>query len=329
MKKNQYAMSITIGIFVGAIAALMIGNTTTAILSGVGGAGFTAWIGSLQWSKTKDFAIEVADESDVREYLEIISHLGSIIILGVGKIVKWTLLAPIKIAIALATDVNARKTVLATIAVLGIAYVYMMAALTSLLVYGDIAVLPAFFLGILPMLIIFVTLLKSLLIVCIEIPIKKGRALTPLEATKMRLPYCSSSYSNWVYDPFYVNWFYQVIEDDHGTVVSIMRMLYIRTGNALRIIAYPFVLIPWGAVALANNKTGASTLAAMILSGMHLSVAYFAGDIDTGNINFWLSLVVAIGLGVTIGKRVNMMREPAMWPLPSIKFRDQVALKRS
>lgn len=308
MEKNQYAVSImavsiAIGILVGAMVALMIGNTTTAILGGVVSAGSTAWISSLQWSGARKFATDVADEINVRKHLQDIADLGGRIIIGTGKAVKWLLLAPIKLAIALATDVNARKTVLGTLIMLAI-WIFSVK-------------LAPFFVLLLPATIgVAVVILGSTL---------KNGPIT-LEEAKEEI---QEGNLGWFYD-FCFSWLNQLIIDDRGAIAAIARMLYIRTGNVLRILAYPFVLAIWGAVALANNKTGASALSAMILSGLHLAIAHLAGGIDMANANFWLSLAVAMGLGIALGRKVSAMRESATRrPLPSIKFRDQAEFHRS
>lgn len=314
MKKNQYAISIVMGILMGAMIALLIGNTTTAILAGVVSAGFTAWVGSLQWSKAKEFAIDmsIAGKMDIanniRNVKSAIDWMKNIIPV-VGRTMKWILLAISKLAIALATDVNARKRFLAGLAMLAI-FIFNVYLILFLGASGKVA-----------------STIGLLLLIPMALPTMASLAVFVriCTASEFQIKRLDADVGYFLF-----GWFYQIMEDTRGAVSAIVWMLYIRTGNALKILTYPFIFAIWGMVALANNKTGASALAAMILSGMHLSVAYFAGGIDTGSANFWLSLVVAMGLGVALGRRVSAMREPAAHrPLPSIKFRDQVEFLHS
>lgn len=330
MKKNQYVISIVVGVFVGALVALMVGSTT-AILAGVVSAGFTAWIGSLQWNKARKFAIEVAGKSDVREHMQNITDLGSRIIIGTDKAIKWLLLAVKRLEVAFATDVNMRKIVLLGVVLFTFAYLLRQCLGLAWTELEGLSVEPT---SAVVAMIILTAILSVLVLFAVVFSVF---ALIIIVATRIT-PECTATnkYDN-KYDPeefdgksFFMSWFFQLMNDDRGAIAAIARMLYIRTGNALKILAYPCVLALWGAVALANNKTGVSALSATMLSGVHLSIAHFAGGgIATSNINFWLSLAIAMGLGVALGKKVHAMREPLARPLPSIKFHDQVALKRS
>lgn len=313
MKKNQYAISIVMGILMGAMIALLIGNTTTAILAGVVSAGFTAWVGSLQWSKAKEFAIDmsIAGKMDIanniRNVKSAIDWMKNIIPV-VGRTMKWILLAISKLAIALATDVNARKRFLAGLAILAI-FIFNVYLIRFLGASGEVA-----------------STIGLLLLIPMVLPTMASLAVFIRICTASEFQIKRLDADCYYFLFFLFGWFYQIMEDTRGAVSAIVWMLYIRTGNALKILTYPFIFAIWGMVALANNKTGASALAAMILSGMHLTIAHLAGGINTANANFWLSLVVAMGLGVAVGRKVSSMREPAahQWPLPSIKLRDQV-----
>lgn len=314
MKKNQYMISIVTGIIVGAIVALMIGSTT-AILAGIISAGAGAWLGSLQWSRAKGFAIDVADELGFAG--EEMAHWASEKISRTGKTLKWLLLAMKRLVVVFVTDVNTRKTVLAGLTVC-IIPILPTIFLFKLIFKPEITEITLY------ALILFVSLIPiTINLWDVVFQIWKGRIKDGVNADvliKVRRLNPQNSFS--------FDWFYQIMEDDRGAIIAIARMLWIRTGNALKIIVYPCVLALWGVVALANNKTGASALSAMTLSGLHLAIAHLAGGIDINNINFWLSLAIAIGAGVVLGKKVHAMREPVARPLPSIKFRDQVTLER-
>lgn len=96
MRKNQYSESIVIGLLAGAVVALIVGNSTTAILAGVITAGIAAWVGSLQWGKAREFAVSVADRIDVKEMTSAIANFLS----SIKRLIT-----------SLAVDVNARKRV--------------------------------------------------------------------------------------------------------------------------------------------------------------------------------------------------------------------------
>jgi hypothetical protein len=112
-------------------------------------------------------------------------------------------------------------------------------------------------------------------------------------------------------------------------------MFWIRTGNALRIMAYPLVLVVWGSIALANNKTGLSAICAMILSGAHLLASYLYGGLSAVNPNFWLSFVIAIGVGAIAGRKIYELKEKIETPtfrelLPSfLILRNQVGVSEN
>lgn len=314
MKKFRYASSIGMGVLVGTIIALFVGNTTTAILCGVISAGLTTWLGSLQWSRAKKFATDVADRMDVAVLASGMKNT----IPGIGKAILWLLSAMKKLAIALATNVNIRKTVLAGLVILAISFLSLFFVLTTETTPGVFLIiifplwLSALALAVISVIAVTIIWTSSIL-----------APLTPEKAKQMRLYFLRHDK-----DSFLKNWFFQIIEDDYGSIAAIARMLYIRTGNALRILAYPLVLAGWGMTALANNKTGASALSAMILSSAHLALSHAIGDIDQANANFWLSLIVAMGLGATIGRKIYKMKESnEINSLPSIKFRDQVEIR--
>lgn len=333
MKRHQYAISIAVGVFIGAMVALMIGNTTTAILGGIVSAGFTAWIASLQWSGARKFATDVADKLDVKDMVYGIGRT----IPATGKAVKWFLLAIKRLAIALATDVNARKTVLAGLLVITVSAMTVYVIYTVFLFNAAVLSSPPsdiweFIIGTILILEVMLILATAIfLLASIAILWVNAIRVGPITPNQLKEYMAYKNYHFMQRKYFLFDWFLQLIEDDRGALISIVWMFYIRTGNTLKILAYPFILAIWGVVALANNKTGASALAAMILSGVHLSIAYIAGGgINMANANFWLSLVVAMGLGVAIGRKVSAMREPATHrPLPSIKLRDQVEFHRS
>lgn len=305
MKKNQYSVSIMMGLLVGAAVALLVDNSITAILAGVIAAGITTWTGSLQWSKAREFAVEMAERTNVRDHIRgIISET--------DRIVKWPLLAIKRTLIVLATDVNARKTTLALL-ILGFMLILTLFFIDKVVVLTQLTAVIFLY----PTAIIFVDIFISTILILVP-AILYG----PCTSKKAREGIGNS------YFRFLRGWFYQLIIDDRGALAATARMLYIRTGNALRILAYPFVLIPWGFVALANNRTGIAALSTMFLSGIHLSAAYFVGGIDAGNVNFWLSLAIAMMVGAVIGRKIGEMKEETFKipPLPAIRFRHQVEL---
>lgn len=304
MKKNQYSVSIAMGILAGAVVALVVGNSTTAILAGVITAGIAAWVGSLQWSKAREFSDKVAKKMDISFLQGVFTSICTRMV--------WILLTPQRLAIEFYNSVESRKAFLC----------------------GMVAII----IPITLMIIIFLITPRAYLKATHPLYIILG--IVPFAASLSSVGMLWQKYQNDLilgieirkdtgcYD-FSECWFWEVIDDcRYGALVATTRMLYIRTGNALRIIAYPLILMPWGFVALANNKTGIAALSAMALSGIHLSTAYFVGGIDAGNINFWLSLVVTMMAGVAIGKKIGEVREESLKisPLPAIRFRHQVEL---
>lgn len=304
MKKNQYSVSIMMGLLVGAAVALLVDNSITAILAGVIASGITAWIESLQWGKAREFADKVAKKMDI-------SFLQGVFT-SIRTMVAWILLTPQRLAIEFYNSVESRKAFLCGM----VAIIIPIALMIIIFLIVPLAYLKAThplytILGI-------VSFAASLSNVGMLWKEYQDDLILGIEIRKDAGCY-----------GFYKCWFWEVIDDcRYGALVATTRMLYIRTGNALRIIAYPFVLIPWGFVVLANNKTGIAALSTMFLSGIHLSAAYFVGGIDTDNINFWLSLAIAMMVGAVIGRKIGEIREESLEisPLPAIRFRHQVEL---
>lgn len=300
MKNARYALSICSGIIMGAIIALVVGNTITAVLSGLITAGVTAWIGSLQWEKAKEVT------SDVAKWLGRSSYTAAQGTLKVAQKTPhaigatiWSLCSIIKEAgTAVLVDTKTQKAVmgLLTIPVLLVPVAY----LFTFLWLADVVMRDG----------MIVATLVSVIILAVVVVVLGITAIIADEYDTAAI--------------FLTDWLEQMVfDDEHGVFMATARMLYFRTGNALMILAFPFILIPWLLVALANNKTGASALVAMTLSGIHLAVAYFVGGIDTANANFWLSLSVALGVGAVVGRKVQRMSGEWQYPFPSITLRHQ------
>lgn len=307
MKKNQYSVSIVMGILVGAVVALLVGNTTTAILAGIITAGIATWFGSLQWERAREFATMVAKEVSVVEgamdvFIFTLNTMRGIktYISQLGRGALWILLVIPRMVFALATEVNARKTAMAVFVPLFILVPY------SLLIFFvedqnnkmvDIFLYATMTISALLVLVFTSVILTALLL--------SG----PFTSHNMTEEDLMGDEPVDKFFRFMFGWFGQMILDNRGALTVTVYMLCIRTGNALRILAYPLVLIPWGFIALANNKTGIAALSAMALSGAHLSIAYLVGGINADNLNFWLSLAVAMMAGVIIGKKIYTIKE--------------------
>lgn len=325
MKKNQYSVSIVIGLLMGAAVALSIDNMTTATLVGVIASSITAWVGSLQrGGEARKFATGIAKKVRVVEVMDVFIFTKNMmwgIKTYISQLIIRTLLAIRRMVVILATNVEARKAILAIFTVISI-------IVLNFMVISSLSMNIAFFPVIIQVVYAFyafcafvVTIQAFYALVFIVVTVITSKALK--ESGPFLL---SDDIKKWNPDNIWLNWFSQMILDDRGALTATVYMLYIRTGNALRIIAYPLILMPWGFIALANNKTGIAALSVMVLSGAHLSIAYFVGGIDDGNINFWLSLAVAMMAGVAIGKKIGEMREESLEipPLPAIRFRHQV-----
>lgn len=292
--ENRYSLSICSGIIMGAIIALVAGSTITAVLTGVITAGVTAWVRSLQWEKAKEVT------SDVVGWLGRSSYTAAHGTLKVAQKTPHAIGATTcflysitrRAVTALIVDTKTQKVVmgLLMIPVLLVPVVWLVdvVARDGAIVATLVSVI------ILAIAFVVLVLLAAILDECDTVGI------------------------------FFTYWLEQMVfDDEHGVLMATARMLYFRIGNALKILAFPFILIPWLFVALANNKTGASALVAMTLSSVHLTVAYFVGGIDTTNANFWLSLSVALGVGAVVGRKVQRMSGEWRYPCPSITFRHQ------
>lgn len=300
MKNARYALSICTGIIMGAIIALVVGNTITAVLSGVITAGVTAWIRSLQWEKAKEVASDVvgwlgcSSCTATRGTLKVAQKTPH----AIGATTCFLYSITRRVVVALTTDIKIQKVVmgLLMIPVLLVPVAYLLSSLW----------------------LVDMVVKKGMIVVMLACIIYLAVFVIALALTAVVI----DSYNDSAV--FLGDWLEQMVfDDEHGVFMATARMLYFRTGNALKILAFPFILIPWLFVALANNKTGASALAAMALSGVHLTVAHFAGGINTDNANFWLSLSVALSLGAVVGRKVQRMSGEWRYPFPSITFRQQ------
>lgn len=102
----------------------------------------------------------------------------------------------------------------------------------------------------------------------------------------------------------FVSWIADGQGDGRAPLRSVLYMLKIRSLNAVRMVVWPVLCLVWAVRYLVNSNTRACVFSTVLLSGAYLGFSYFYGGISPANINFQLSLAIALIFGVIIGRKI-------------------------
>jgi len=305
MKKYQYSVGITFGVLAGGLSSLFVTVASTAIYVGIIIAGLTSWVISLDWSLAKKFHGQVVEKLSVE-----VGGLAEIF----GKAIRFVLgilgcFCYVFVSLVVFLPRNLYKEKELRKLLFGSFFTFIIAMGVSIwywnLAFGYVPTqkllnptpVISVFMGVtavawivsLILAVMFLVLCGFVFCICCAFKPQK-------EASK------SSKRSSG--ELFVIGWLEELALDDGNIVVSLYRMFKIRTGNALRLLLYPLVLVVWGFYALANNKTGLCSLSSMFLTGIYLTLSRYLGWLSDSNLNFWLLLVITIGVGWQLGKKI-------------------------
>jgi len=313
MKKWQYSLAVVIAFLSGALLGLSIGNMLTSVLAGTTLAGIMAWIFSVRWESFDMRSNELSERMSIKGawsgmgafMFEFVSWFGRLV--WVFAKVAFAILAAVPYF--LFSSDKKRRAVLGFMLSVGlVAVLWMNMSVISELHFRMYALLMLAFVA------TTLTLLAFGLMTAIFLSSIIHKTYRDINYGKKP---SSEDRSDSIARPgaFLFDWLEEFMDSKNGTFYAFVDLVVIRTMNAIRMIAFPFVFVVWGMYVLATKKTGLSALCAkktglsalcaMGLSFAHLSVSHAYGGIVATNPNFWLLLLIGVGAGVWLGRKIH------------------------
>lgn len=286
-KKWQHGLAIVVAFISGSLFGLSVGDTWSAILSGIALAGSMTWILALDWTS---FHLRFNELSARMSVAGVGKAMGGFLF-TLGEFI-WS------VPYSLVVNAAYRRYFVALVFLFGLAVAQWMIWVPILNVLQEIEGKGKFLsltlsLGLLLLSPSFLALATLGVIVFIALP----RAYKHTPDNNMA-----------AYDPFgkfMFDWLRQFIESEKSTTFALIDLMLVRGWNALRMLAFVFVFTVWGTYALTTKKTGLSALCAMSLVSIQLAVSHWFGGIITTNPNFWLLLLVGAGIGMWLGGKIH------------------------
>lgn len=306
--KRQYIIGIAVGIFIGSVVALFLGNNTTAVLVGTIAIFAITWSAGLQWGVAKEFSTELLGKMKKMNLEPLYRGAGKILWIAIICIPYYVIYLSLvrvfyKIPKRVKRDVAFRKLVvyfltllLITMIVTFVDYIMFYNTVFADVNFGSVPV-TFLFIVLVILLVPSLTLLISLTVIFMFVDNKES--VKKILYSKVPLGFLEEIMG--IDADFIVGWIYDGIIDDRNASASVFYMLKTRIRNGLMMLAFPFILIPYGFLALATHYTAFYAFIATISGVIHLSISYHFGWIELGNMNFILSVAVAMLFGCTVG----------------------------
>ena len=303
--KSGYSLAIVLGIALGAFTALWIGNTWTGVLSGMLSSGILAWIFASDWSKAGEVSLKLASKISAE-------NIETAVVSGCGSLAGWVSSVPLKFSAWLKKfdSLRHRKKVLAKW------FIFLAVVLSfSFVMFGALLAMSLSDKSEGHLIAKTFECYFAMSIFCSMILTGIACLLALID-----VPDCIRSWRKCRGNNFECLWYREMIADRHrGAFASLFHILWVRTGNVLKIIIFLLFWFPCAFLWLATRKTGACSLSAMVLSGVHLGYSHWlGGGINYANLNFWLAFAIAAITGLWIGKWIY--RYKGDWKIPWPKY---------
>ncbi|OHA81529.1 MAG: hypothetical protein A2675_03620 [Candidatus Yonathbacteria bacterium RIFCSPHIGHO2_01_FULL_51_10] len=287
LKKWWHGLAIAVAFMSGSAFGLLIGDTWSAVLSGVALAGSMAWILTLDWTL---FHLRFNELSARMSVAGAGKAMGGFLF-ALGKFI-WS------VPYSLVVNAAYRRLLVALAFLVGLVMIQWMIWVPILNLLQEAEGRGNFLsltlsLGLLLLSPSFLAFVIAGAIVFIASP--RAYRHTPDNSMAGHDPF----------GRFMFDWLTQFIESEKSTTFALIDLILIRGWNALRMIVFPFVFAVWGTYVLATKKTGLSAFCAMGLVSIQLAVSHWFGGIITSNPNFWLLLVIGAGVGVWLGGKIH------------------------